>query len=420
MAGIFEKIFGRREQPAALKAAQTFKLLEGYTPAFTSWNGSVFESELIRAALDAHGRHASKLKVNVKGSAHAELANKLKVRPNAFQEWSKFLYQTAVILYARNTAFLVPTRDIYGNISGLINIIPQSWELVEYQGEPYVRFTLGNGKKAACLLSETGILTRFQYKSELFGESNEAMRPVLDLIDMQRQGIKEGIKNGASFRFSAQSDNWTTDEDLAAEQERFNKFTFGNRKASGGVLLFPNTYTNIQQLKQDSYKVDADQQKLIKDNVYDYFAINEDVIQSKAFGDAWLAYYESCVEWFAIQLSQVISGMLYTERERAGFGNEVFFTSNRLQYMSNADKMSAISQLADRGLATRNELREILNLAPLPEAIGDQIPARGEYYDVLNPPKDKTAEGGGNTSSAADAAPSPQGEGTDSEAGGEA
>ena len=78
MAGIFEKIFGRKEQPAALKAAQTFKLLEGYTPAFTSWNGSVFESELIRAALDAHGRHASKLKVNVKGSAHAELANKLK------------------------------------------------------------------------------------------------------------------------------------------------------------------------------------------------------------------------------------------------------------------------------------------------------------------------------------------------------
>ena len=144
--------------------------------------------------------------------------------------------------------------------------------------------------------------------------------------------------------------------------------------------------------------MDADQQKLIKDNVYDYFAVNEDIIQNKAFGDAWLAFYEGAVEWFAIQLSQVISGMLYTERERAGFGNEVFFTSNRMQYMSNADKMSAISQLADRGLATRNELREILNLAPLPEAIGDQIPARGEYYDVLNPPDDKKPAGGGTES----------------------
>ena len=38
---------------------------------------------------------------------------------------------------------------------------------------------------------------------------------------------------------------------------------------------------------------------------------------------------------------------------------------------------------------TRNELREIANLAPLPEPLGSQIPARGEYYDAANPPQDK-------------------------------
>ena len=51
--------------------------------------------------------------------------------------------------------------------------------------------------------------------------------------------------------------------------------------------------------------------------------------------------------------------------------------------------MNAIAQMADRGLMTRNELREILNLTPLPAPYGDQIPARGEYYDVTNPPEDK-------------------------------
>ena len=99
------------------------------------------------------------------------------------------------------------------------------------------------------------------------------------------------------------------------------------------------------------------------------------------------------MEWFAIQLGEVCSGMNYTERERAAYDNQIFFTSNRLQYMSNADKLSAVTQLGDRGLATRNELREILNLEPLPEEIGNQIPARGEYYDVTNPPDNKT---GGN------------------------
>ena len=391
--GLFEKLFGKKaaDAPAVMKAQHTFQLLDGYVPAFHTWNGSVFESDLIRAALDAHGRHASKLQFNVSGAAKPNLQNRLKIQPNPYNTWSQFQYRTAVILNARNTAFLVPTRGEYGEANGVTNIVPESWELVEYNGTPYIRFRLQNSKRLACSLYEVGILTRYQYRSDLFGESNDAMKPVLDLIEMQRQGIQEGIKNGASYRFSAQSDNWATDEDLASEMDRFNKFTFQNRKNAGGMILFPNTYTNVQQLKQDGYKVDADQMKLIKENVYDYFAVNEEIIQNTAFGDQWLAFYEGAIEPFAIQLSDVMTRMFFNEREQQ-FGNRIFFTSNRLQYMSNADKMNAISQMADRGLMTRNELREILNLAPLPEPYGSQIPARGEYYDITNPPEDKTAE----------------------------
>ena len=391
--GLMEKLFGRRagEEPARLKQAKTFQMLDGYTPTFRTWNGSIFESDLIRAALDAHGRHAAKLKPEVDGSAKPNLKNRLAIMPNEFQTWPQFLYREAVILYARNTAFIVPTRGEYGEPNGIIGVVPQSWELVEYNGNPYIRFTLKNNKRLAVELWQVGILTRYQYESELFGESNEAMKAVLDLIEMQRQGITEGIKNGASYRFSAQSDNWATDEDLAAEMQRFNQFTFQNKKTAGGLVLFPNTYTNVQQLKQEAYKVDADQQALIKQNVFDYFAVNEDVIQNKTFGDAWLAFYEGAVEWFAIQLSEVLTKMLFSERERQ-FGNKIWFTSNRLQYMSNADKLNAISTFADRGLMTRNELREIMNLSPLPEEIGNQIPARGEYYDVVT----ETENGGDN------------------------
>ena len=391
--GMLEKIFGRKEQPAALKNAQIFRMLEGYTPAWTTWRGSVYESELIRAALDAWGRHAAKLKPNISGSAQKELANRLKVRPNVFQAWTQFLYQTATVLGARNNVFLVKTRNDVGEPTGIINLIPDSWELVEYQGEPWIRFILSNNKRRAERLAEVGIMTRFQYKSELFGETNEAMRPVLDLIAMQRQGITEGIKNGNSYRFWAKSDNWATDEDIGEEMQRFNKFTFGNKKTAGGVLIFPNTYEDIHEMKPGGYTVDKDQQEHIKTNVFDYFAVNEDILQNKAFGDAWLAFYEGFVEWFSIQLGESVSGMIYSDRERGAYENQVFFTSNRLQYMSNADKLNAVTQLGDRGLATRNELREILNLEPLPEEIGNQIPARGEYYDVTNPPKGKT---GGN------------------------
>lgn len=378
MASFFEKIFGKR-QTEAQAAHEVFRMLTGYQPAFHTWSGSVYESELIRAALDAHGRHAAKLEPRIEGTAKPNLRSRLRVAPNDWQTWPQFLYRTAAVLYARNTSFTVPVLGEYGEANGIITVVPNTWDLVSYRGEPYLRFHFDDGKKRSIELRQVGILTRYQYRSELFGEDNDALKATLDLIKIQRQGIEESIKNSATFRFMATSANFSKDSDLANERQRFDNANFA--KGGGGVLLWPNTYKDVKQITPHTYTVDAEQQKVIKGNVYDYFGVNEDVIQNKAYGDAWLAFYEGAVEWLAINLSETLSKMLFTDRERQ-YGNRIFFTSNRLQYMSNADKLAAISQLADRGLMTRNELREILNLAPLPEPLGDQIPARGEYYDV--------------------------------------
>ena len=378
--GIFEKIFGKKDGGAAQQAREQFRLLDGYSPAFRTWQGSIFESELIRAAIDAHGRHAAKLMPVIQGTAKPGLRSRLQNEPNEFQTWPQFLYRTAVILYARNTSFIVPVLGDYGETTGIISIAPESWELVDYQGEPWIRFSFDNGRKRRAVeLWRVGILTRYQYRSDLFGDNNDALKSTLDLIAIQRQGVQEAIKNGASFRFMAVSSNWSKDEDLARERQRFDRENFTGE--SGGVLLFPNTYKDVKQITSSAYTVDSGQLKLITDNVYNYFGVNESILQNKAFGDEWLAFYEGAIEWLAINLSDSVTRMLFSERERT-LGNRVTFTSNRLQYMSNSDKLRVAAQMADRGLMTRNEIREIFNLAPLPEPYGSQIPARGEYYNV--------------------------------------
>lgn len=378
--GIFEKIFGKKDGGAAQQAREQFRLLDGYSPAFRTWQGSIFESELIRAAIDAHGRHAAKLMPVIQGTAKPSLRSRLQNEPNEFQTWPQFLYRTAVILYARNTSFIVPVLGEFGETNGIISIAPESWELVDYQGEPWIRFYFDSGRKRRAVeLWRVGILTRYQYRSDLFGDNNDALKSTLDLIAIQRQGVQEAIKNGASFRFMAVSSNWSKDEDLARERQRFDRENFTGE--SGGVLLFPNTYKDVKQITSSAYTVDSGQLKLITDNVYNYFGVNESILQNKAFGDEWLAFYEGAIEWLAINLSDSVTRMLFSERERT-LGNRVTFTSNRLQYMSNSDKLRVAAQMADRGLMTRNEIREIFNLAPLPEPYGSQIPARGEYYNV--------------------------------------
>lgn len=387
--GIFEKIFGKREGGAAQLAREQFRLLDGYTPAFRTWQGSIFESELIRAAIDAHGRHAAKLMPVLQGTANPGLRSRLQNQPNEFQTWPQFLYRTTAILYARNTSFIIPVLGKYDETTGIISVAPESWELVEYNGEPWIRFFFDAGRKRRAVeLWRVGILTRYQYKSDLFGDDNEALKSTLDLIAIQRQGVQEAIKNGASFRFMAVSSNWSKDEDLAKERQRFDRENFTGQ--SGGVLLFPNTYKDVRQITSSAYSVDAAQLKMITENVYNYFGVNEAILQNKAFGDEWLAFYEGAIEWLAINLSDSITRMLFSERERV-VGNKITFTSNRLQYMSNNDKLNVAAQMADRGIMTRNEIREIFNLTPLPEPVGSQLPIRGEYYNVSENGRDDNA-----------------------------
>ena len=75
----------------------------------------------------------------------------------------------------------------------------------------------------------------------------------------------------------------------------------------GGLLLFPSTYKDIKQIDVKPWVIDADQMKAIKDNVYEYFGVNEDILTNKAVGDAWSAFYEGAIEPFAIQFSEVVT-----------------------------------------------------------------------------------------------------------------
>ena len=377
---LFDKIFSNRpKEPKRFEGG--FRMLNGYEPRFTTWGGSMYEQELVRAAIHARATHISKLKVETRGSAKPALQNKLKHGPNEFQTWSQFLYRLSTILDVHNTAFVIPVWDKFGEPSGVYAPLPTRCEIVQYKDVPYLRYEFGWGERAAVELSYCGILTKHQYRSDFFGEDNHALFPTMDLIHIQNQGIQEGVKSAATYRFMAQLSNFSKADDLAKERQRFTAENFSRDAKGGGLLLFPNTYANIKQVDVKPWVVDADQMKVIKSNVYEYFGVNEDILENKAYGDAWAAFYEGAVEPFAVQFSEVMTKMLFTFREQSS-GNYVMATANRLQYMSNADKLRVAANMADRGLMTRNEIREIFNLTPLPDEIGNQLPIRGEYYNV--------------------------------------
>lgn len=382
--GVFTWLFGKAPKPVG-KFQGAFKMLDGYRPVFTSWNKDIYESDLIRAAIHARATHISKLKIEVVGAARPALQRKLAKAPNEMLTWSQFMYLLSTRLDANNTAFIVPVYNEYGEPLGVYCPLPDRCSIVEYSGKPYLKYRFSNGKEIAIEKMYCGIMTKFQYKSDVFGETNAALKPTTELVHIQNQGIEEGVKSAATYRFYATLANFSKDEDLKKERERFSKTNFSKESGGGGLLLFPNTYKDINQVNSKPFTADAEQMKLIDDRVYKYFGVNEKILRNEAYGDAWSAFYEGAIEPFAIQFSEVMTKMLFTLREQSE-GNMVMATANRLQYMSNSDKLNVTSQLLDRGIISLNDARDIWNLPPVEG--GDTRFIRGEYINV----NDRTEE----------------------------
>ena len=373
--GAFNKIFGKIKAKHMLGGF--FSMLDGYTPIFTTYDGGVYEMEITRACIHTFANHCSKLRPVVTGSDSKGIQAILDGKPNMFMTCAQFLYKVATIYETQNTCFIVPVLDKFDQIIGFYPVLPNMTEIREQNGEPFLVYTFGNGEKAAIELSRVGVVSKFLYTNDLMGEDNSALEPTLQLLSTQAQGIKEGIKNSASFRFMATVNNFLKGKDLAAERKNWVAENLGTD--SGGLALFPNTYSNVQQIQSAAKVVDPEQMKLIENRAYTYFGSNENILLNKATGDDWSAYYEGKIEPFALQLSLAMTAMSYSQNERTR-KNGILWSANRLQDMTNADKLQVSSQMFDRGILSTNDVMDIWGLPHVED--GDKRYIRKEYTEI--------------------------------------
>lgn len=411
---LFDRIFTKKETvtnaagassktapPESKPILNYFQTLNGYTPAFTSYNGGLYEVEQTRAAVHAIASSVSKLVPECKGEYSKDFEFMLKHRPNQYMDSTKFLYRLATALVVNNTAFIVPIIDERDGktVRGLFPAVPELCELKEDVNTKKVLlvYQFNSGQRAAVELERCGILTRHQYKHDIFGESNVTIQPTLRMLKAHTESIAVGVQQGANIRFVAKLASALKDTDISAEKARFVRDNLSASNTSS-VMMFDAKYDDVRQIDSKPYVIDPEQMNLINQNVYSYFGVNKFILQNSwETSNVWSAFYEGAIEPIAIQLSNVITNMLFDE-SAIRQGNEIVFSSNRVQYATIPEKISFVTQMFDRAMLTINEGREVFNLAPVDG--GDERLKRGEYKgtdeggaDVVN--GETGADGGG-------------------------
>ena len=380
-------LFNRKKEVRALQSEMA-KMIVGYSPAFSTYSGGLYEMDLTVSAINAFATHCSKANPKIKGTAYNNLQKQFEVYMNDTMTTQQFLYRLATIYACENNAFILPITDQYHMIIGYYPISTIGSSITMINGELVLKYYLEN-KEYFIPYAEVGHMKNHQYKSEFYGSSNAALSPTMQLLDTQNQGIANGIKQSAMIRFLAKIGTLQRDEDIGKLRDAFSMTNLSTEN-TGGVAFYDTRITDLKQIESKPFIVDADQANYIRTNVYNYTGVNEKILQNNYSEDEWGSFYEGKVEPFLLQLSQVQTKMTFTNREIA-FGNYWIYESTRLQHASTAVKVSLITQMFDRGFMTHNQGLEILNLPNIGEE-GNQYYIRLEYANINDLGKDKATE----------------------------
>ncbi len=369
LRGAIKAIFGRGDKVTT----GTWKEIGGYTSHFSSFGADAYANDVVRACIRTLSEHTSKANVKVLRDGvegNIALQKLIQYRPNLYMNGKDFLYKTRTLLEINNVAFIYIMRDEYGKCTGLYPMPKAEYEAVEYQGRLYITFRFSSGIVMTHSWEDLAVLRKDYNSSDIWGDTNAPILTSLDLLNTTGEGMANAIKSTSNLRGILKlTKSMLSDEDKRRSKEQF-VADYMNMANSSGIASIDSTqeFTPITIRPQIADYKNIEE---LRNNIYRYFGVNEDILMSKADSDQREAFYEAKIEPFLLALSLELTNKIFTSKQR-GFLNEIMFESNRMSYMSMNEKLALVA-MVDRGAMTPNEWRQALNLAPLD---GGDIPIR--------------------------------------------
>jgi HK97 family phage portal protein len=368
-----------------------YKLITDEGNGFYSWNGTLYKSDIVRAAIrpkaraigKAVGKHIREtIKDNVKDTkVNPDAYMKfLLEEPNPYMTGQMLQEKLAVHLEINNNAFAWINRNNDGYPMEIYPITAVAVNAIQNDtGELFLKFNLKTGKVVTFKYTDIIHLRKDFNSNEIFGDSpTEVLLPLMEVITTSDQGIVKAIKNSSIIRWLLKYNQNLRPEDIKKNAKEFAD-SFLNTETSESVgVAGVDSKADAIQVEPKDYVPNATQMDRTVQRIYSFFNTNDKIVQGKYTEDEWISYYEENVEPDIIQLSGEYTRKLFSRKER-GFGNKIIFESANLTFASMQTKLNLV-QFVDRAIMNPNEVREVLNMAP--RAGGDDYVLRKDTGKV--------------------------------------
>lgn len=356
-----------------MSVSSEYKLMTDYGSGFYTWNGNVYQSDIVRSAISIKATTVGKA---VAKHIRTDANDQVKINPDVYLAFllsdpnplmSGQMLQEKMInqLELNNNAFAYVQRDQNGLPNAVWPIIASSVEaLQDNQGNLYLRFYKKNGQIYTFAYSDIIHLRKDYNEDEIFGESNaKTLAPLMEIVTTTDQSIVNAIKNSSVIRWLLKFNQTLRPEDIKRNTKDFvDDFLKTEENGNIGAAGIDAKAEAIQ-VHPDDFVPNDKQMNATVDRIYSMLHINKAIIQSSYTENQWISWYESQIEPVIRQMADQWTSHLFNRRERS-FRNQIVFESSDLSYASMQTKLSLV-QFADRGIMSPNEIRKFFNLAPV-------------------------------------------------------
>lgn len=358
--------------PQKTQVVSGCKLIQDKGNSFYSWNGKIYQSDILRSCITPRATAIGKLVAkHIRNNSQEGIVINpepyirfLLEEPNPYMTGQMLLEKMINQLELNNNAFALINRDEFGYPCEIYPIPATSADAIyDKNGVLYLRFTLRNMKIVTFAYSDVIHLRQDFNENDIFGTSRaEALTPLMEIVTTTDQGIVKAIRNSSAIKWLLLFKQSLRPEDLKKATKEFVDNYLSIDSETGGAAAADAKY-DAKQVEPKDYVPNATQMDKTLQRIYSLLGTNEKIIQSKFTEDEWISYFEAKIEPIAIQLSNEYTRKIFSRRER-GFGNKIIFEAANLQYASMNTKLQLV-QMVDRGALTPNEWREVFNLAPI-------------------------------------------------------
>ena len=350
-------------------------MLNDSSSAFYNWNGKIYDSSVARTAIGTNGINAGKLnpkhirkhEQTIEVSPNNNIKNLL-MYPNKFMTMFDFLQKMMIQREENNNAFAYIDRDKnVPGMNGILGIYPLNCSSVElYEDEEnnlYIEFRFRNGQTKFASYNDVIHIRKHFNENDFWGASNsKVLSETFEVINTTSQGIRNAIKNTSFLRGILEFKNVLQPDDVEKNVKDFSERYLSINNKDG--IAYTDPRYSFHETKQDPYVPNKAQMDYSKQELYEYFNTNEKIIKGNYTEEEWIAYFETTIEPFSIQMSQEMTRKIFTPTELT-YGNEIILEANRLANASNDTKITICKDLGH--LFTINEQREIWNRGPVPD-----------------------------------------------------